>query len=109
VLALIAACAVAAAVAPAADAERAPDPEITTAAVGLAVATIVSRRASTSPVIRPRTAFVLLLCAFGFAFALSLLGAFVAQAEGDKQLGLVFAFAAAIFCLRPPAPVGARA
>ena len=108
-LAGIAACALASVLAPGSEADVAPDPRTTTGAVGLALASIVARRVSTSPVIPSRAAFALLLCAWGFALALAALGVFVAHSEGQRQIGLVFAFAAAIFSLRPPAPVARRA
>jgi hypothetical protein len=105
VLAMIAVCAVLAAMQFSDGEEPAPEPVTTTVALSLAVATIVARRVSTSPVIAARTRVTLIVCAWAFAFAIALLGAFLAMVEGQTQAGLVFAVAAGIFCLRPPAPI----
>ena len=101
VLATIALCAIVSAIQPAAAEEPAPDPTITTVAVALALGTILTRRAATSPRVAPRTQLVLILCAYGIAFALALLGSYIAITAGQKQTGLVFALAAGIFCIRP--------
>ena len=108
VLATIALCAILTAIQPGPDEGRAPDPMITTVAIALALGTILARRSATSPVVAARTQLVLVLCAYGFAFALALLGSFIAMTAGQKQTGLVFALAAGIFCLRPMPPVSAR-
>ena len=102
VLAMIATCAVLAAVQSAEGEEPAPDPVTTTVALALAVGTIVARRASTSPVVAGRTRVTLIVSSWACAFTIALLGAFLAVTEGRTQTGLVFALAAGIFCLRPP-------
>jgi hypothetical protein len=101
VLVAIAMCAVVSAIQPGVAEEAAPDPTITTVAVALAVGTIATRRAATSPRVTPRTRLILVLCAYGIAVALAVLGSYIAIAAGQKQTGLVFALAAGIFCLRP--------
>ena len=102
VLAMIAGCAVLSVLQPGADPEPAPEPTTTTVAVVLALATILTRRSATSPVVEPRTSLVLLLSSYACAFALAALGSFIAMTQGQKETGLVFALAAGIFCLRPP-------
>ena len=109
VLVMIAACALLSAIQPSQPEEPAPDPTTTTVGVGLALATIILRRGSTSPVVAPRTRLTLILCAYACAFALSLLGVFLAITDGQTQTGLIFALAAGIFCLRPPAPIATKA
>lgn len=108
VLAMIAICAVISAIQPSDSEEPSPDPTVTTIAVGLALATIVLRRGSTSPVVAARTRLTLILSAYACAFALALLGAFVAIRDGQSQTGLIFALAAGIFCLRPPPRIRAE-
>jgi hypothetical protein len=105
-LGMIAVCAIMAAIQLSDVEEPAPDPVITTVAVGLALGTIVARRASTSPVISQPTRVTLILCAYAFAFAIALLGATLATNSSRPQTGLVFALAAGIFSLRPPPRFG---
>ena len=108
VLGMIAACAIVSAIQPSEGEEPAPDPTITTVAFGLAVFTIVSRQASTSPTIARRTRLALVLCAYACAFAIALLGAFLATTAGRSLTGLAFAMAAGIFSLRPPPRFGSE-
>lgn len=102
VLATIASCAVLSAIQPGTASDDAPDPAITTIAVALGLGVILARRAASSPVISPRTRVTLLLCSYAFAFGLAALGTFLAMTRGQSQIGLMFALAAGIFCLRPP-------
>ena len=85
------------------DAEAgAPDPTLTSIAVALGLATILTRRASTSAVISLRTRVTLLLCAYLCAFALAGLGSLVAMTLGQPQTGLAYALAAGLLSLRAP-------
>jgi hypothetical protein len=106
VLFVVAACAAVSALQAGAGEEAPPDPTYTTIAVVLALALIVARRTATSRVIAPKTSLALTLAAYAFASALAMLGTFVAITQHAMQTGLVYALAAAIFCLRPPQPMG---
>jgi hypothetical protein len=106
VLAMIAACALFSAMQSSVDEEPPPDPVTTTVALALAVGTIVARRVSTSPVVSDRTRVTMIVSSWSCAFAIAVLGAFLATNEARTQTGLVFALAAGIFCLRPPPSTG---
>jgi hypothetical protein len=101
VLAVLAVCAVVIATRESA-VEPTPDRFYTVLAIGAALATIVLRRLSTSPVagFRARVGFALagLVC----AASLGLVGVVVAVELDAKQTGLVYTLAAAIFSLRAP-------
>ena len=71
-------------------------------ALGLALATIVSRRFATSPAMGIRSRVTLVLTSFGCALAIGVVGVVITAAGGERQTGLVFVMAAAIFSLRPP-------
>ncbi len=71
-------------------------------AVGLALATIVSRRFATSPAMGIRSQVTLFLTSFACALAIGVVGVVITAAGGERQTGLIFVMAAAIFSLRPP-------
>lgn len=100
-LATLAACVLVALLQPGGD-EPAPDRTLATVGVALAVATILARMFASSPVMRPRPRFVLVLAHLLCALALGLLGAYLAVALDEKRVGLGFALGGGILCLRPP-------
>lgn len=103
VLGLLAACALAAALAPGAGGGNAlPPRSYTLAAIGLALGTVVSRRLSTSPVVGPRAQPRLAVASLVFAAVLGLVAAALGLQHGATQPALVFTLAAAVFVLRPP-------
>ena len=102
VLAIIAVFAVLSGVQPGGGDTEAPDPTLTSVAIALGLATILTRRASTSPAISLRTRVTLLLCAYVCTFALAALGSLVAMTLGQPQTGLAYALAAGILSLRAP-------
>lgn len=108
VLTLVAACALVSALWDGVDPEPAPDPFFTSLAVGLAVGTVLLRRAGTSPAVSDQTSSMFVICSHALAAGLGLLGAFIAIAHGARQTGIVFALAGGLFCLRRPTPIGAR-
>ncbi|MDE0886313.1 MAG: hypothetical protein OSB70_12370 [Myxococcota bacterium] len=85
-----------------------PDPQATTAAVGLALAAILLRRFASSPTIRPSSAVFLSVGALFSAAALGVLGTLLALESGSAETGLLFTLAGLIFALRVPRPFGAR-
>ncbi len=108
VLTLLAACALVSALWDGVDPEPAPDAVFTSLAVGLALGTVLFRRAGTSPAASPQTRSILILSSYALAAGLGLLGAFIAITHGARQTGIVFALAGALFCLRRPATTGPR-
>ena len=102
VLAMIAVFAVVSAVQPEGSDTDTLDPTLTSVAIALGLATILTRRASTSPVISLRTRVTLLLCVYVCAFGLAALGSLVAMTLGQPQTGLAYALAAGILSLRAP-------
>jgi len=109
VLVLLACCAGVIALHGFAGEEPPPDRWLTTAGVGLGLATVVLRRLGASPVIAARTSFLLLLAALVLAGGLGLLGVWVALGHDGPETGLLFTLAGAIFSIRPTRPAtGAR-
>lgn len=102
VLAMIALLAVLSAIQPGDGDAEAFDPTLTSVAIALGLATILARRASSSPVISPRTRVTLLLCAYVCAFGLAALGSLVAMTLGQSETGLAYTLAAGILSLRAP-------
>jgi len=83
-----------------------PDPQATTAAVGLALAAILLRRFASSPIIRPSSAVFLSVGALVSAAGLGVLGTLLALETGSAETGLLFTLAGFIFALRIPRPLG---
>jgi hypothetical protein len=104
VLAMIGVCAVVSWIQPTPLEEPAPDPTLTTIAIGLGLAVILLRGSARSSVVSPRTRTLLVLAAYASAFGLALLGAFLAVNADQPRTGLAFSLAALIFSLRPPGP-----
>jgi len=103
VLGLLAACALAAVLAPAGeDGDVMPPRVYTVTAIGLALGVVVNRRLSTSPVagLRARTGFTIAYLVI--AALLGLVAAALGLVHGATQPALVFTLAAALFVLRPP-------
>jgi hypothetical protein len=100
-LATVAACALVALLQPGGD-EPPPDRTLATAGIALAVATILARMFASSPVMRPRPRFVLVLVHLLCALALGFLGAYLAVSLDEKRVGAGFAVGGGILCLRPP-------
>jgi len=108
VLAWLAACAVFAALQWTAG-EAMPGPEWTTPAVVLAVATVLTRRLGTSPVLSSGGRAFWTFTAYGLAAVLGALAAWTAHHADAPRVALVFVVGAALFCLPPPPKLSARA
>ena len=114
VLGLLAACALAVVLAPGvAWGDALPPRSYTLVAIGLALGVVLSRRLSTSPVVRVRARTRLAVASLVFAALLGLVAAALGVQHGATQPALVFTLAAAVFVLRPPrvadAPTGSTA
>ena len=81
-----------------------PDPYGTSAAIALALVSIVLRRFASSSAVRPSTAISLALGALFAAAGLGLLGAYEALQSESSETGLLFVLAGFIFALRAPRP-----
>ena len=79
-----------------------PDRTLTTGAVALALACVLSRRFSTSPVMQERTRALLSAVSLATAVAVAAIGASIPWQGGDVRQGLAFAGGAALLCLRRP-------
>ena len=104
VLLLLGVCGVAIGVAGGSGPTPPPNPWTTTAAVGLALVAIVSRRFASSPVASPATTTFLAVGALLASAGLGLLGAAIAFQTGSRETGLLFTLAGLIFALRVPRP-----
>jgi hypothetical protein len=81
----------------------------TYAAVGLAVASILTRpRRPTASIANPRAHVALSLVSLLCAGGLGIVGVAFALAGGPRTTALVYALAGAIFSLRPPKPIADR-
>jgi len=101
VLVLLAACALFIVLQPAGE-EQSPPPLYTAIALGLAVASIVCRRLSTSPVMSPKPKVALAVAGLVLAALVGVTAVMLTQLDGDKQNALLFVLGAAILSLRPP-------
>jgi hypothetical protein len=108
VLVLLAACAVFIVLQPAGE-EQTPPPLYTSVALGLAVASIICRRVSTSPVMSPKPKVVLAVMGLVFAALVGVTSVMLALGDGDKQNALLFVLGAAILSLRPPIRIASPA
>jgi hypothetical protein len=107
VLALLAVCAVLIVVHGFAGEEPPPDREVATLGVLLALGSIVLRRVGGSPVIKPRTAFLLGMIGLLACGVLGLLGVYLAYSFDSPESGILFTLAGVIFALRPSQPISA--
>ncbi len=80
-----------------------PPPQLSAAAIGLAIAAIFLRALGNSTVISPKRRVFFALGSLLFALAIGLVGVAAAWTEGTRQIGLGFTLGAAILVLRPPA------
>ena len=80
----------------------APDPGVTTAGIGLALAAIALRRFASAPTLAPTMAVFLSLGALVSAAGLGLLGVLIALQTDSRETGLFFTLAGLIFALRRP-------
>jgi hypothetical protein len=103
ILAALAACAVAVMFLPDAGSDAAPPPVFITVAMVGAVAAVILRRLSTSPIMSSSARGVTAI--MGYALALVVGGAALTLSleEAQRQNALLFAVGAIILCLRPPA------
>ena len=111
VLATLAVCAIAIALAepPEAPAGAPSIPRGTTyVAVALAVASIATRRRHATPGTSARTYVGLSLTSLLCAGGVGVVGVTAALAGGPRAQALAFVLAGAVFALRPPAPVALR-
>lgn len=88
--------------------EPPPDRLMATAAVLLALGSVVLRRIGSSPAMRPQTAIFLHLGALMMCGALGLLGVYLAYGLASPQSGILFTLAGVIFALRPTPAVRLR-
>jgi len=108
VLALLGCCAIVTLLQGFPDEEPPPDRWVATVGVGLGLGSIVLRRLGASPVIRARSAALLLAASLVLAGGLGLLGAWTAWRDDATRTGLLFTLAGLIFALRPIAPAARR-
>ena len=83
-----------------------PPLEFTMVAMGLAVASIVARRLSTSPRLAASFRFGSELLGLVLAAAIGITAIGLAATAGDKQNALLFVLGGGILCLRPPSALG---
>jgi peptidoglycan/LPS O-acetylase OafA/YrhL len=104
VLVALAVCAVVVWSAGAPDAAREPDRRFALAALVLAAASILTRRAA--PAIRPRPGHAKwLLASLLLAMGVALVGVALAIGGGPREVALLYVLGAAILALRPPPPL----
>ena len=87
-----------------------PPPRATTAALVLAVATVLTRRIGSSPVVGATARRLFITVSYACAATIAGLGLYLAFEAGGARTGMLFTLGALIFCIVPPrraAPAGA--